>query len=104
MRYLAHITFIATVLCVPVISIAQSITPVSRDQVRAELVELERAGYHLGDDDPHYPDAIQAAEARVAAQHAISDGYGGIRSQSSVSGAPVNDQAQADPKRLYRGR
>ena len=104
MRYLAHTTFIVTVLFGPVISTAQSNAPVSRDQVRAELVELEHAGYHVGDDDPHYPDAIQAAEARVAAQHAISDAYGGIRSESSVSGAPVNDPAQADPKRLYRGR
>ena len=104
MRYLAHTTFIVTVLCVPVISVAQSNASVSRDQVRAELVELERAGYHVGDDDPHYPDAIQAAEARVAAQHAIAGGYGGIGSQSSVSGAPVNDRAQADPKRLYFGQ
>ena len=104
MRYLAHTAFTVTVLCIPLMSTAQSRTSVSREQVRAELVELERAGYHLGDDDPHYPDAIQAAEARVDAQHGISDAYGGIRSQSSDSGAAVNDAAQADPKQLYRGR
>lgn len=104
MKTLIHAAIVATVLSTPAFSFAQSNNPLTRAQVRAELVELERAGYHVGDDDPHYPDAIQAAEAHVAAQHAIFDAYGGIRNQSSVSGAPVTDPAQADPKRLYRGR
>jgi hypothetical protein len=103
MRNLFHITFVVTVLSIPVVSNAQLNAPVSRAHVRAELVELERAGYHVGDDDANYPEAIQAAEARVAAQHATTSGYGGIGSPSSVSGVPMIHRDNADPKRLYFG-
>jgi Domain of unknown function (DUF4148) len=37
---------------------------VTRAQVRAELVQLEKAGYNL-EIKENYPDEIQAAEARV---------------------------------------
>jgi hypothetical protein len=48
---------------------AQSNTRITREQVRAELVQLQQAGYRVGDgDQTHYPEAIQAAQARVAAQ------------------------------------
>jgi hypothetical protein len=61
-------------------SFAQSSQQVSRAQVRTELAQLEKAGY-----DPHdwvhYPENIQAAQAKVAAQNAtaqgVSSGYGG---------------------------
>ncbi|NHV26402.1 DUF4148 domain-containing protein [Burkholderia sp. D-99] len=44
-------------------------TPLTRADVIADLVRLEQAGYQpAAGDDPHYPDDIQAAEARVAAQ------------------------------------
>ena len=48
----------------------------ARAQVRAELVQLEKTGYHLGDgDNTTYPEQIQAAEAKVAAQNdATGDG------------------------------
>ncbi|WP_415927103.1 DUF4148 domain-containing protein [Burkholderia theae] len=45
--------------------------PLTRAEVIADLVRLEQAGYQpAAGDDPHYPDDIQAAEARVAAQAA----------------------------------
>jgi len=79
---------VAVALVVPVVSFAQSNGPVTRAQVRAELVQLEQAGYHVGDgDQAHYPDAIQAAEAKVAAQQvAANGGYGGVANGSSDAG------------------
>jgi hypothetical protein len=57
--------------------------------VRAELVQLEKAGYHPGDgDNTTYPAPIQAAEAKVAAQNAMS-GVGGVNSGSSEAGRPT---------------
>jgi hypothetical protein len=86
---------VATALIVPVASFAQSNAPVTRAQVRAELTQLEKAGYRVGDgDNVHYPDAIQAAEARVAAANGNS-GYGGVANGTSQAGgaAKVSDQA-----------
>jgi hypothetical protein len=49
----------------------QSNAPVTHAQVRAELVQLEKAGYNpCCGKDPYYPAAIQAAVARVAAKNA----------------------------------
>jgi len=80
---------VAAVLVAPVASFAQSNGPVTRAQVRAEIVQLEKAGYRVGDgDNAHYPDAIQAAEARVAAANG-NTGYGGVANGSSKSAAPV---------------
>jgi hypothetical protein len=58
--------------------------------VHAELAQLEKAGY-----DPHdwihYPENIQAAEAKVAAQNATAQApvseYGGAANETSRSGA-----------------
>jgi hypothetical protein len=80
-------------LAPPVVSFAQqSNAPVTRAQVRAELVQLENVGYR-GDDQVHYPDQIQAAEARVAAHNGTaqvgSSSVGGVVSGSSASGAPA---------------
>jgi hypothetical protein len=82
---------LASALAAPVVSFAQqSNGPVTRAQMRAELVQLEKAGYQPGGaNDPHYPEDIQVAEARVAAQNGASSGYGGVVSGSSASGAPA---------------
>ena len=43
---------LASTLAAPVVSFAQrSNGPVTRAQVRAELVQLQKAGYHVGDGD-----------------------------------------------------
>ncbi|MEM5425985.1 MULTISPECIES: DUF4148 domain-containing protein [Paraburkholderia] len=89
MKYLAQTVVILTIAAAPVLSLAQSNGPVTTEQVRAELVQLEQAGYHVGDgDNASYPADIQAAEARVAAQNGGSS-YGGMVSGSSASGAPA---------------
>jgi Tfp pilus assembly protein PilE len=69
---------------------AQSNSRTTREQVRAELVQLQQAGYHVGDgDQARYPEAIQAAEARVAARNSETSGYGGSVAGSSQSGRPA---------------
>ncbi|MEX3950804.1 DUF4148 domain-containing protein [Paraburkholderia sp. EG287B] len=89
MKYLAQTVVILSIAAAPVLSFAQSNGPVTTEQVRAELVQLEQAGYHVGDgDNASYPADIQAAEARVAAQNGGSS-YGGMVSGSSASGAPA---------------
>ena len=94
MKSLIKAVVIAAVLAVPAVSFAQSNQPVTRAQVRAELVQLEKAGYNPGRaNDPHYPDDILAAEAKVAAQNGATSGYGGVVSGSSDAGRPAVSKA-----------
>ncbi|MGA7782476.1 MAG: DUF4148 domain-containing protein [Paraburkholderia sp.] len=90
MKSLIKAVAIVAVLAAPIASFAQSNQPVTRAQVRAELVQLEKAGYNPSQGDHStYPVQIQAAEARVAAQNESSSGVGGVVSGTSASGAPV---------------
>jgi uncharacterized protein DUF4148 len=63
----------------------------TRAQVRAELAQLRAAGYNQSvGEDVHYPDALQRAQARVAASDQValasdSTGYGGIAASTSAS-------------------
>lgn len=104
MKSLIQAVVIAAVLAAPVASFAQSNQPVTRAQVRAELIQLENAGYQPGHADPHYPADIQAAQARVDAQNGTAqpaeNGYGGVVSGSSQTGHPL--QANG-PKSIYFG-
>ncbi|WP_028221804.1 DUF4148 domain-containing protein [Paraburkholderia oxyphila] len=87
------IVAIATAIALPVAAHAQSdASRVTREQVRQELVQLERAGYRPGRaNDPHYPDDLLAAEARIRAA-ASADPYavsavGGAANDRSASGS-----------------
>jgi uncharacterized membrane protein len=102
MKSLIQAVVVAAALAAPVAVFAQSSTPLTRAQVRAELVQLEKTGYHVGDgDNAHYPEAIQAAEAKVAAQNGAASGYGGVVSGSSDAGRPA--VSKADWNAMYRG-
>lgn len=71
MNSLIKAVALAVVLAAPVVSFAQSNEPVTRAQVREQLIQLEKAGYNPAtSNDYDYPANIQAAEARVAAQNA----------------------------------
>ncbi|KWO05279.1 hypothetical protein WM26_34805 [Burkholderia cepacia] len=65
---------------------------VSRAQVRAELVQLEQAGYRPGRaNDPHYPVDLQAALTRIHANDAVvadaeTSGYGSDAVTAAQSG------------------
>jgi hypothetical protein len=87
MKSLIQAVALAAVLTVPAISFAQSNAPVTRAEVRAQLIQLEKAGYQPGRDDPNYPANIQAAEARITQQNASATAVGGVTSGSSASGA-----------------
>jgi hypothetical protein len=81
----------AALIAVPLIALAQSNQPVTRAQVLAELVQLENSGWKPpAGSDPHYPQNIQDAEARVAAKNNAKQsgdtGYGAIKDGSSQSG------------------
>ncbi|WP_327354719.1 DUF4148 domain-containing protein [Caballeronia telluris] len=82
---------LATAMLAPLASFAQTTGgPVTRAQVRADLVQLEAAGYRPSTHDADYPNALQVAEAKVAAMHAPSVAYGGAQdgaASNGVSGA-----------------
>ena len=90
------VAMLAVVLAVPAVSFAQAAnTPVTRAEVRADLVQLERAGYRPVAQDATYPADIQAAEARVHSGDSGSSAYGGVAetgtstSQASEGGPSV---------------
>jgi hypothetical protein len=100
MKSLIQAVAIAAILAAPVASFAQSADtsqqPMTRAEVRNQLIQLERAGYNpAAADDATYPADIQAAEKRVqeqnppVAQNSVADtsGYGPSTSGSSESGA-----------------
>jgi hypothetical protein len=92
MKSLIKAVAVALVLAAPVASFAQSNQGVTRAQVRADLVQLEKAGYNVGGEETTYPSQIQAAEARVAAENgaaqaqANTSGFGSEASAASQSG------------------
>jgi len=97
---------VAAVLAVPAVSsFAQSNAPVTRAEVKAQLVQLEKAGYQPGRDDPEYPANIQAAEARVAAQNGAAAGFGGLTDGTSGAGARgvVRPALNGNAKSVYFG-
>jgi hypothetical protein len=60
---------IAFILAAPAASFAQASQPVTRTQVREQIVQIEKAGYTPGATDAYaYPENIMKAEARIAAQ------------------------------------
>lgn len=103
MKSLVYVALAASILAAPVASFAQSSNqPVTRAEVRADLVQLEKNGYNPVASDAQYPNDIQAAEARVdqtgqTLSHADTSGYGvqpvaGAQSgrRADVAATPVN--------------
>ncbi|ADG17458.1 conserved hypothetical protein [Paraburkholderia atlantica] len=93
MKTLISAVAIAAALVVPVASFAQANQPVTRAQVRAELVQLEKAGYNPNTSDVDYPADIQAAQARVDAQRGTA--VAANRADTSGYGAPAVGTSQA---------
>jgi hypothetical protein len=60
----AQSLIVAAVLAVPAVSFAQS-SHVTREEVRAQLVQLEQSGYNPASDQTQYPKNIEAANARI---------------------------------------
>ena len=94
MKSLIEAVVVAAALAAQVAVFAQSSQPVTRAQVRAELIQLEKAGYDpSARNDATYPAEIQAAEAKVAAQNGAANSYGGVVSGSSEAGRPAVSKA-----------
>jgi Tfp pilus assembly protein PilE len=105
MKSLIKAVAIAAVLAIPAVSFAQSNQPVTRAQVRAELVQLEKAGYNPAEaDQTNYPADLQAAEARVAANEAKvqSSGYGSATNGVSQSGQRADVQFGATSQSVFQ--
>ena len=106
MKTLISAVVVAAALVAPLASFAQSNQPLTRAEVRAQLVQLEKAGYNpSATDDTTYPVQLQAAEARVAAQNgtaqAATSDIGGVTNGASQSGRP---EVAAGAKSIYFGR
>ncbi|WP_233805599.1 DUF4148 domain-containing protein [Paraburkholderia sp. HP33-1] len=114
MKSLIKAVAVAAVLAAPVASFAQaSQQPVTRAEVRNELIQLEHAGYNPAtSNDTSYPADVQAAERRVQAQNpavaqtqtlptADTSGYGAPMSGSTQAGGMA--QPVTGPKSVYFG-
>jgi hypothetical protein len=78
---------VAAALAIPAVSsFAQANEPVTRAEVKAQLVQLEKAGYNPTGDQTQYPANIQAAEARVNVENGSATGFGGAADGTSTAG------------------
>lgn len=78
-------------LTAPISAFAQSDAPVTRAQVRAQLADLERAGYDPRWDNWTYPAGLQRAQARLDARHGANAGaYQPMSSNDPPAGSPTN--------------
>ena len=103
MKTLACLTLAACAFAGPITGFAQTAsTPLTRAQVRAELLRLEAAGYNpSAGDEGDYPADIEAAQAKIAAEDAqrmataSAGGSAGI--ESSQAGVSTGRVASASP-------
>jgi hypothetical protein len=110
MKTLIKALAVALVFSAPVASFAQSNQPLTRSEVRAQLIQVEKAGYNPATaNDNDYPANIQAAEARVAGQNtaasADTSGVGGVVSGSSGAGSHAyrSEAERTGPQSIYFG-
>jgi hypothetical protein len=96
---------VVTIFAAPTLSFAQSTDgPVTRAEVRANLVQLERAGYHPEGADLNYPADIQMAEARVSQQANANPGIASdVGVTMSGSGASATPSSHIRTRSIYFG-
>ncbi|WP_249744589.1 DUF4148 domain-containing protein [Burkholderia pyrrocinia] len=87
MKSLIRTLVVATALAAPAIAFAQETQPLTRAQVRNELIELEQAGYDPMDYDS--AKSLQAAEAKIARRHEL-DAQAGSGSKQVMSQADAH--------------
>jgi hypothetical protein len=104
MKSWVNVVTAAVVLSAPLASFAQSSAPMSRAEVRAELGQIETAGYSPAAEDASYPSKLQAAESRVAdirLAQAQAEGYGSSTGAASQSGSASK---RIDPQGVFFGQ
>lgn len=85
---------LAALVAVPALSFAQSSQPVTRAEVKAELVQLQKAGYNPASDDTQYPANLQAALSRISAENgAAASAFGGAVEGASAAGGRIHVRA-----------
>jgi Domain of unknown function (DUF4148) len=95
---------IASALAAPTFAFAQdSNAPVTRAEVKGQLVQLEKAGYNPASDEAQYPNNIQAAESRVSAQQSVATSFGSSANGTSVSGMRTTDTS-TPAQRVFFGQ
>jgi hypothetical protein len=89
MNAITKVVVSLAVAAAPTFVFAQSQNvPLTRAQVKAELVQLEQAGYSPATgEEANYPSDIQAAEAKVAAQQNANQAYGGTHAGGAAAGS-----------------
>jgi hypothetical protein len=86
-KFLISALLLSSALAAPAFAFAQNNAPLTRAQVTAELVQLEKAGYSPGGNDNNYPQDLQAAEQRIWTQQNDATSYGSSTGGTSVSGS-----------------
>ncbi|POR50173.1 uncharacterized protein DUF4148 [Paraburkholderia eburnea] len=85
MKTFIKFAIVVAALAAPALSFAQSNEPVTRAEVRAQLAQLEKAGYNPND-WMNYPTSLQRAEVIVAQQNSNAATYGGATNGTSQAG------------------
>ncbi|CAG9253275.1 conserved exported hypothetical protein [Burkholderia diffusa] len=103
----ARILAVAVLASIPALSFADTGHGLTRADVRADLIRLEKAGYNPAGSDARYPDDIAAAQNVVAAaqQVARSDQNGPSKSQDdnvAAASAPAAARYAAADHRAAR--
>lgn len=101
MKALIRTVMISCALAVPAVSFAQSEqAPITRAEVRADLIRLEQAGYRPGGgENAHYPQDIQAAEAKVQAENAAASTAAQSTPQATSNPSMASAQLRIDAVR-----
>ena len=103
-KFLISALVLSSALAAPAFAFAQSNAPVTRAQVKAELVQLEKAGYSPGGENVNYPQDIQAAEQKVWSQQgAAAMSYGSSTGSMSASGARADHAPDQATQPIYFG-
>jgi hypothetical protein len=102
MKSLLSAVIVASALIVPTVSFAQQANgPVTRAEVRAELVAAQKAGL-VYQNDTEYPKTVSQNDAAAFAATQGSKDVGGVSVGSSASGAPSSVQQRLFS--TYRGQ
>ncbi len=91
MKNLLCVVSIAAALLSVAASAQSAEAPLTREQVRAELAQLESVGYRPSRHDADYPQALQAAESKVAALDAQRAADGGVNWGTIAGGGAHTD-------------
>ncbi|WP_027781008.1 MULTISPECIES: DUF4148 domain-containing protein [Burkholderia] len=108
MKSIIYAAIAASVFAAPIASFAQSEQGLTRDQVKAELVQLEQNGYKPLASDSQYPSNVQAAEQRIQPNQpmlaqADMSGYGAVATGAAQGGRRATREAPNPVNSVYFG-